>query len=142
MVNSQTIWIHGDQCMLVPYYIRQLEKIKANIGFYFHQAFPASSVFQTFLKRDIILQSLLHSDLIGFHIYEYARNFINSCQRCLGLYYELGEGNTLSVNYHKRQVQVRIQHIGLDESLLQKIIADPRFEQARQKITNTVRNVH
>ena len=35
--NSKTIWIHGDQFMLVPYYVRQSEKgIKANIGFYFH----------------------------------------------------------------------------------------------------------
>jgi len=64
------------------------------------------------------LQSLLHSDLIGFHIWEYARNFINSCQRLLGLYYELGQGNALSVDYHKRSVQVRIQHIGLDESFV------------------------
>ena len=78
-VNSHTVWIHGDQNMLVPYYIRQSEKVKANIGFYFHQAFPASAIFQAFYKREELLQSLLHSDLIGFHIWEYARNFINSC---------------------------------------------------------------
>ena len=112
------------------------------IGFFLHIPFPPWDIIRILPWVDVVLQGILNCDLIGFHIYEYARNFINSCQRCLGLYYELGEGNTLSVNYHKRQVQVRIQHIGLDESLLQKIIADPRFEQARQKITNTVRNVH
>jgi len=45
MVNSNTIWIHGDQLMLVPYYVRQCEKQTANMGVYFHQAFPASAVF-------------------------------------------------------------------------------------------------
>ena len=76
--------------------------------------------------------------MIGFHIWEYARNFINSCQRLLGLYYELGVGNTLSVNYHKRSVQVRVQHIGLDESYLEKIMAGSKFDEARYKIVNTV----
>ena len=94
--------------MLVPQFIRQSEKVKANIGFYFHQAFPASAIFQAFFKREELLQGLLHSDLIGFHIWEYARNLLNSCQRLLGLDYELGAGNTLSINYHKRSVQVRI----------------------------------
>ena len=117
--------------MLVPYYIRQSEKLKANIGFYFHQAFPASAVFQSFYKREELLQSLLHSDLIGFHIWEYARNFINSCQRLLGLYYELGVGNTLIVNYRRRSVQVRIWHIGLDESFLEKIMDGEKYEQAQ-----------
>ena len=126
--------------MLVPYYIRQSEKLKANIGFYFHQAFPASAVFQSFYKREELLQSLLHSDLIGFHIWEYARNFINSCQRLLGLYYELGVGNTLIVNYRRRSVQVRIWHIGLDESFLEKIMDGEKYEQAQQKIINTVRS--
>ena len=55
LVNSQTIWIHGDHFMLVPYYIRQSEKLKANIGFYFHQPFPASAVFQSFYKREELL---------------------------------------------------------------------------------------
>lgn len=36
LFDTQTIWLHGDQFMLVPYYIRQNEKLKANIGFYFH----------------------------------------------------------------------------------------------------------
>ena len=82
---------------------------------------------------------MLHADLIGFHIWEYARNFINSCQRLLGLYYELGQGNALSVDYNKRSVQVRIQHIGLDESFVQKIMTSSKYEMARTKVDNTVK---
>ena len=138
--KAQTIWVHGDQNMLVPQFIRSSEKVKANIGFYFHQAFPASAVFQAFFKREELLLGLLQSDLIGFHIWEYARNFINSCQRLLGLDYELGAGNTLSVMYNKRSVQVRIQHIGLDTQFLEKLMTGEKYEQACDKVVNTVRN--
>ena len=52
MLKADTVWIHGDQFMMVPYYVRTKEKPpKASIGFYFHQAFPASAVFQYFFKR-------------------------------------------------------------------------------------------
>jgi len=58
----------------------------------------------------------------------------------LGLYYELGVGNALSIDYNKRSVQVRVQHIGLDESFLEKTMASQAFEVARRRISNTVRN--
>lgn len=58
----------------------------------------------------------------------------------LGLYYELGVGNTLSVTYNKRSIQVRISHIGLDESFVQKIMDSVPYGQARKKVINTVRS--
>ena len=102
--KSNTVWIHGDQFIILPLYIRNNEILKANIGFYFHQAFPASAIFHSFHHRNQILQSLLHSNLIGFHVFEYARNFLNCCRRTLGLQCELGTGNSLSVNYNKTSV--------------------------------------
>ena len=126
-MKSNIVWIHGDQFILLPYYIRRHELVRANIGFYFHQAFPASAIFHTFHKRKEFLKSLLESNLIGFHVFEYARNFLNSCQRTLGLQYELGTLNTLSVNYNKRSIQVRVSHIGLDEDFVKKIMEGATF---------------
>ena len=86
------------------------------------------------------MHGLLSSDLIGFHIWEYARNFINSCQRLLGLDYELGAGNTLSVMFNKRHVHVRIQHIGLDTEFIENLMQGEEFEKACSKVMNTVKN--
>ncbi len=36
------------------------------------------------VRRDILLGAL-YSDLIGFHTYDYARHFLSSCTRILGL---------------------------------------------------------
>ena len=139
--KSNSVWIHGDQFVLAPYYIRSKEvsNKKANIGFYFHQAFPASAIFNQFYKRKDFLQSLLHSNLIGFHVFEYARNFLNSCQRTLGLQYELGSYNSLSVNYNKSQIQVRVSHIGLDESFLRQIMESQVFLKEERKCANQIR---
>ena len=80
------VWVHGDHLMMTPNYIRSKFE-KANIGFYFHSSFPASSIFKTFYKRNEILQSILSSDIVGFHLFEYARNFLNSCHRLFEMDY-------------------------------------------------------
>jgi hypothetical protein len=36
------------------------------------------------VRREILL-GILYSDLIGFHTYDYARHFLSSCTRVLGL---------------------------------------------------------
>lgn len=36
------------------------------------------------MRREILL-GVLYSDLLGFHTYDYARHFLSSCTRILGL---------------------------------------------------------
>ncbi|BGP42497.1 Trehalose-6-P synthase/phosphatase complex synthase subunit [Rhodotorula kratochvilovae] len=55
------------------------------IGFFLHTPFPSSEVFRTLPVRREILLGILNCDLIGFHTYDYARHFLSSCSRLLGL---------------------------------------------------------
>ncbi|GAA5918668.1 hypothetical protein JCM6882_004181 [Rhodosporidiobolus microsporus] len=55
------------------------------IGFFLHTPFPSSEVFRTLPVRREILLGILNCDLIGFHTYDYARHFISSVSRLLGL---------------------------------------------------------
>jgi trehalose 6-phosphate synthase len=85
---------------------------RVKIGFFLHTPFPSSEIYRfvdrflfffspslsdsvqlTFsvvwnrilpVRREILL-GLLHCDLIGFHTYDYARHFLSSCTRILGL---------------------------------------------------------
>jgi hypothetical protein len=57
----------------------------------------------------------------------------------LGLYYELSVGNSLAVNFNRRSVQVRISHIGLDESFLQEVMDGQEFETQRKIIAKGIR---
>ncbi|MFP4467237.1 MAG: bifunctional alpha,alpha-trehalose-phosphate synthase (UDP-forming)/trehalose-phosphatase [Candidatus Goldiibacteriota bacterium] len=80
---GDTIWIHDYQLMLLPSMVR--EKIpNATIGFFLHIPFPAYETFSALPERYEILKGMLGADLIGFHTYHYAENFLNSVRRITG----------------------------------------------------------
>lgn len=55
------------------------------IGFFLHTPFPSSEIYRILPVRREILLGILFCDLIGFHTYDYARHFLSSCTRILGL---------------------------------------------------------
>jgi hypothetical protein len=52
--------------------------------------------------------------LVGFHLFEYARNFLMTCHRLLNLEYEFSRGGYLGINNHGKNVMVRVSHVGFD----------------------------
>nr|CAC42133.1 TPS1 protein [Amanita muscaria] len=55
------------------------------MGFFLHTPFPSSEIYRILPVRREILLGILYCDLIGFHTYDYARHFLSSCTRILGL---------------------------------------------------------
>ncbi|KAL5486141.1 TPS1 [Sanghuangporus weigelae] len=55
------------------------------IGYFLHTPFPSSEIYRILPVRREILLGVLYCDLIGFHTYDYARHFLSSCTRILGL---------------------------------------------------------
>jgi trehalose 6-phosphate synthase/phosphatase len=125
--DLKVVWVHGDHLMLTPQFIRKSFST-VNLGFYFHSAFPASAMFSTIQQRSQILQSLLQSDMISFHLFEYARNFINSCERLLNLTLDYSSGGLMSVNFHGRVVGVRVSQIGIDEDFINHIMSSKEYK--------------
>ncbi|NHF59428.1 bifunctional alpha,alpha-trehalose-phosphate synthase (UDP-forming)/trehalose-phosphatase [Flavobacteriaceae bacterium TP-CH-4] len=82
--EDDTIWVHDYQLMLVPQMIRE-KRPNIAIGFFLHIPFPSYEIFRTLPWRKEVLEGLLGSDLIGFHIYDYERHFLSSVRRLLGL---------------------------------------------------------
>lgn len=74
--------------MLVPAMLKEMLGDKypnVSIGFFLHTPFPSSEIYRILPVRNEILLGLLQCDLVGFHTYDYARHFISSCSRILGL---------------------------------------------------------
>ena len=116
-INTKMIWVHDTNLLMVPYLIKKSYN-EANIGFFFHSPFPSSDIFRIIPFRLLILQSLLACDLVGFHLFEYARNFFKSCHRLMGLDYEFRRGGYLGINYHGKSVMIRVSHIGVDQEYI------------------------
>lgn len=105
---TDTIWVQDYHLMLLPGLIRD-NTPNAEIGFFLHIPFPSYEVFRLLPQRQEILHGLLGADLIGFHIYDYARHFLSSCIRILNIPSSHG-----SIQYGDRNVTVDAFPIGVD----------------------------
>ncbi|KAI8799255.1 glycosyltransferase family 20-domain-containing protein [Cladochytrium replicatum] len=107
------IWINDYHLLLVPSLLRKLIP-KASIGFFLHTPFPSSEIFRCLPRRVEILRGVLGANLVGFQTYSYARHFISSCTRVLGL-----ESSPKGVDYQGTLVNVAIFPIGIDMKRVQ-----------------------
>ncbi|KAJ3265049.1 threalose-6-phosphate phosphatase [Chytriomyces hyalinus] len=105
---GDTIWIHDYHLLLLPSMLRNTLP-NATIGLFLHTPFPSSEIFRCLPKRQEILQGMLGANMIGFQTYSYARHFISSCTRVLGL-----ESSPKGVDYKGFQVAIEIFPIGID----------------------------
>jgi len=115
--SGDAVWVHDYHLLLLPSYI--LRKLRTTrVGLFLHTPFPSSEIFRTISVRDELLRGMLNADLIGFHIFEYARHFLTCCKRLLGLDYEFQSGGFIGVRDHKRNVMVQVSHMGIEPPVL------------------------
>ncbi|KAI8854492.1 glycosyltransferase family 20-domain-containing protein [Chytridium lagenaria] len=112
VVDGDLIWVHDYHLMLLPALLRErlgdrFPNVK--IGFFLHTPFPSSEIYRVLPVRKQILLGVLQSDLIGFHTYDYARHFLSSCTRILGL-----QSSPNGVEFEGRHVTVGTFPIGID----------------------------
>ncbi|EKX72062.1 trehalose-6-phosphate synthase, putative [Theileria equi strain WA] len=119
--GNDSIWVHDYKLLMVPHFITRKCKT-ANIAMFMHALFPSYSLFASIAVREEILRSMLCSDLIGFHYFEFARQFLTSCKRILGLDHSFSAGGTIGIEYNGRQVMVRMSHAHIQPDLLMEKI--------------------
>lgn len=106
--EGDTIWVNDYHLLLCPKMIR--EKLpNAKIGFFLHVAFPSSEVFRCLAAREQLLEGMLGADCIGFQIPEYARHFLQTCNRILAV-----DTTPYGVRMERKFVSVVVDAIGID----------------------------
>ncbi|PKK77860.1 hypothetical protein RhiirC2_731063 [Rhizophagus irregularis] len=110
--DGDLVWVQDYHLMLLPSMLRERMGDRGSnvkIGFFLHTPFPSSEIYRILPVRKEVLNGVLNSDLIGFHTYDYARHFLSSCTRILGL-------STMpnSIDYEGRHVHVGTFPIGID----------------------------
>ena len=138
--NGQMIWIHGPQFFLVPSFLSRRTKEIMNIGFFLHHPFPSSEILRLFPYREAILHALCCCDLIGFHLFPYARNFLSCCKRVLGLNVEPTRGGYFGLNYYGRYIMVQSEHIGIQPEIIENILSTPEFISFSQSLEQKYQN--
>lgn len=111
--NGDTVWIHDYHFMLLPRMLREetVAKPDIKIGFFLHTPFPSSEIYRMLPVRTQILEGVLEADLIGFHTFDYARHFISSCSKVLGI-----SSTPNGVEFRGKIVNIGAFPIGIDPS--------------------------
>lgn len=119
-----SVWIHDYHLMTMPSMLRSLSP-ELSIGFFLHIPFPSFEIYRLLPQRKELLMGLLGADLIGFHIYDYARHFLSSCLRLLGINSHQG-----LLEYEGRTVKTDAYPIGIDYQKFRSTLNSPATRKA------------
>ncbi len=125
------VWVHDYHLMLVPEMLRE-RLPDARIGFFLHVPFPTSEVFRILPFRERLLEGLLGADLIGFHTAAYARHFVASLLRLLGLAARVDR-----VQVADREVRIGVFPMGIDAACWERRAQTPEITRDVAKLRDT-----
>lgn len=129
--EAAKIWVHDYQLMLLPRMLRE-RLPQSLIGFFMHIPFPSYEIYRLLPERRQLLEGVLGADLVGFHIYDYARHFMSSVLRALGFEHKHGV-----IHYGKRRVTVDAFPIGIDYEKWTDALNKPETIEEIQLLTET-----
>ncbi|KAG1334174.1 alpha,alpha-trehalose-phosphate synthase [UDP-forming] 6 [Cocos nucifera] len=135
--DDDFVWVHDYHLMVLPTFLRKrFNRVK--LGFFLHSPFPSSEIYRTLPVREELLRSLLNSDLIGFHTFDYARYFLSCCSRMLGLTYDSKRGY-IELEYYGRTVSIKILPVGIHMGQLGSVLSLPETE---VKVAKLIKQFH
>lgn len=120
--DEDHVWVHDYHLMAFPTFLRRRSN-RVKLGFFLHSPFPSSDIYKILPVRDDILRALLNCDLIGFHTFDYARHFLSSCRRILGLHSESNRGH-IALEYYGRTVTIKILPAGIHMEQLESVMSE------------------
>lgn len=124
------IWVHDYHLSLVPQLIRN-DAPSAQIGFFWHIPFPGVEIFRALPQAREILAGLLGSDLIGFHVPAYCRNFLDCVEVILNARTNKEKG---VIEWEGRRVFVRSLPVGVDYEAFAGIARRPEVQARAQEL--------
>lgn len=126
--EGDIIWVHDYQMARVPHYIRARQP-GVRMLFFWHIPFPPLEIFRTLPWRRLILEGLLSCDVVGFHISDYVRNFMDAAEDLLGARRE-GEW----IYHNDRATHVVARPIGIDYDAVDRLARLPDTETRMERL--------
>ena len=126
--TSQLIWINEYALMLTPNFVSRRIHELLNIGFYMHSPFPSAEIFRTLPQRESILHSILACDLVSFHSYDYASNFLGACRLLIGIEHHFSKEGYLLIEYFGRDIMLRVGEISIEAEGIHEKMLLPEFK--------------
>lgn len=120
--TGDVVWIHDHYLFLLPHMIR-MRRPDAFIGTFIHAPFPSSEYFRCIPQRATLLESILGSNIVGLQAHSYARHFLSSCTRLLGV-----EASDTHINAFGMYVAVATLPIGINAQEVERAAFDAQVD--------------
>jgi trehalose 6-phosphate synthase/phosphatase len=131
--SEDWIWVQDYHLLLVPELVRK-QRPHHKISLFLHIPFPALEVFKILPKRDVILRGMLGSDLIGFHVPDYATYFLDAVERLLPQEEITIDREHQRIYYQGRGIQVGAFPISIDAQKIAALVATPNLQKRAQQL--------
>lgn len=123
--RESLVWIQDYHLLLAPQMIRDARQ-DARLAFFLHIPFPPYDLYRLLPWSRELLRGMLACDLIGFHVENYTRNFLDCVEQLLRGRVDRSAG---LIEYGGRTVQVGSYPIGIDFDYYEGLALDaPKME--------------
>ena len=103
-------------------------KPNSHIGIYIHIDLPSSDVIKIFPYYQEIFRCFLLCDVIGFHDFTSARNFLTIMRRFFGIFYSVSKKGLISLSHSGRTIIVHIKQPQLNYSYIEELSETEEFK--------------
>ena len=103
-------------------------KPNSHIGIYIHIDLPSSDVIKMFPYYQEIFRCFILCDVIGFHDFTSARNFLTIMKRFFGIFYTVSKKGLITLSRFGRTIIVHIKQAQLDYDYIQELRNTKEFE--------------
>ena len=104
------------------------KKENTHIGLYIHSALPSSDIVKGAPNYSEILKSILLCDVIGFHDFTAARNFLTIMKRFLGIFSEITKKGIITLTYLGRNIIIHIKQPQLDYDFIKMLTTNDEYK--------------
>ena len=103
-------------------------KPNSHIGIYIHIDLPSSDVIKIFPYYQEIFRCFILCDVIGFHDFTSARNFLTIMRRFFGIFYSVSKKGLITLSRSGRTVIVHIKQPQLNYSYIEELTESDEFK--------------
>ena len=137
---NDLIMLNDMNLCFIPNALAQKKKINWRIGIYIHLCFPSSDVFKAFPNSIDIMYSLILCDVIGFHIYQDARNFMTILERVFWIYPQIKIKGYLTFDYLGKYSFIFIKYCGSENEKVINILNDKEEDKENTELIEEKKN--
>jgi len=121
--KKQLLWIHDYHLALVPKILREKD-LESIITFFWHIPWPSTDRYIRCPWRTEIVEGLISSDIIGFHLDDYIENFLKSVEVCTNNDVKVNHDNG-KITQGKKTTIVKSYPIGVDFKKFEQMANNP-----------------